>query len=209
MVRILVFGASITYGACDPDGGWVQRLRKHIDSKSDSIDSNRVFNLGIPGDIVEDVLNRFRFEAEQRIRKDDDTVFIFSIGVNDSQFLRRENSLRTGPEEFKENLRKLLGMAGEFSSKMIFVGFPPVDDPRVDPIPWDTNKSYSNKSVQQYNGLAQAVCVEKGVPFIDVFSRLNGSDYMNHLYDGLHPTSEGHRMIFEIVRDFLDEKRIV
>jgi len=28
MVNILVFGDSITYGAWDEEGGWVQRLRK-------------------------------------------------------------------------------------------------------------------------------------------------------------------------------------
>ena len=34
MGRILIFGDSITYGAWDKEGGWVQRLRKFLDERN-------------------------------------------------------------------------------------------------------------------------------------------------------------------------------
>ena len=34
MTCLLVFGDSITYGAWDLEGGWVQRLRSFIDKKN-------------------------------------------------------------------------------------------------------------------------------------------------------------------------------
>ena len=53
MTLILVFGTSSTYGCWDEEGGWVQRLRKHLDKKQltdkDSDLYYLVYNLGISG----------------------------------------------------------------------------------------------------------------------------------------------------------------
>ena len=101
MTRIMVFGASTTYGKCDPDGGWVGRLRKYIDQQAENIDLNSVFNLGISGDTTEDVLKRLEFETKQRIKEGDELIFIFGIGANDTQFLHDKQITKISPERFR------------------------------------------------------------------------------------------------------------
>ncbi|MFQ6056667.1 MAG: SGNH/GDSL hydrolase family protein, partial [Methanosarcinales archaeon] len=89
MTRIIIFGASITYGAWDKEGGWTRRLRKFLDKKTLS-DTNTyfiIYNLGVSGDTTEDLIERVEFETKQRLKEGEETIFIFSIGTTDSQFI--------------------------------------------------------------------------------------------------------------------------
>ncbi len=146
MVRILIFGDSIAYGACDKEGGWVQRLRKFFD---ENYEDYLIYNLSISGDTTEELIKRFEFEAKQRLKEKDETIIIFAIGINDSQFVHSKNKNRIALEKFKENLRKLIQLAKKFSSKIIFVGLTPVDETKTTPIIWDINKLYKNEYIQK------------------------------------------------------------
>ena len=205
MTQILIFGDSITYGAWDKEGGWVQRLRKFLDEKT-LIDFDfycLVYNLGISGDSSEDLLERFEFETGQRLKEDEETIIIFAIGINDSQFISGEGGHRTPINKFKDNVQKLIKLAQKFSSKIIFVGLTPVDEAKITPISWDINKPYKNNYIEKYNEIIKKVCKENKIPFIDVFKKLRPINYQILLEDGLHPNSEGHEKIFEIIKDFL------
>ena len=58
MSVICIFGDSISWGAWDLEaGGWVNRLKLYFDNQPDP--QIRVYNLGISGDRVGDVLKRF------------------------------------------------------------------------------------------------------------------------------------------------------
>ncbi len=119
-MKILIFGDSITYGACDREGGWVQRLRKFLDEKNlTENDDFSLYNLGVGGDNTEDILKRFEPETKARIDEEEETVFIFAIGINDSQFVHGKNRLRVLPEKFKNNIQVPIGAAKQFSHKII------------------------------------------------------------------------------------------
>ncbi|HSX40947.1 MAG TPA: GDSL-type esterase/lipase family protein [Candidatus Saccharimonadales bacterium] len=212
MAQILVFGTSITYGAWDSEGGWVARLRKYIDAKT--IASNNeyclVYNLGISGDTTDGILQRFEEEARRRIAiEDKDVTFLFHVGINDSIYLNTEKQFRVPKEEFRKNLKTLISHARKITQKIIFIGLSPVDDSLVDPIPWASEKSYKNKHVKEYDQILQDVCREEHVNFIDTLSILNEKGGQNLLCDGVHLTSEGHAIIFETVRKFLEEQKII
>ena len=211
MPRILVFGASITYGAWDEEGGWTQRLRKFLDKKAlENPDLYfRVFNLGIPGNTTEDLLKRFEFESIQRLRKDEDAVFIFGTGTNDSQFLTSKNALRILPEKFKENIQKLIDIAKKFSSKIVFLESTPVDEKETVPIPWNKDRSCKNENIQRYNEIIKSICKGNRIYFIGTFDEWKRLDYEKLLEDGLHPNSEGHKKIFETVKNFLTQNKII
>ena len=81
-----------------------------------------VYNLGISGDTSEDILERFEFETKQRIKEDEETMFILSVGPNDTQFFQKENRLRVSPEKFRENLLKLIDIAKRYSQKVACFG---------------------------------------------------------------------------------------
>ena len=105
MAKILIFGDSIAHGAWDTEkGGWVQRIKSFLDEEtlSESENEHTIYNLGVSGNNTEDLLERFEFETKQRLKEDDEELmFIFAIGVNDSQFIHSKNALRFSPEEYR------------------------------------------------------------------------------------------------------------
>lgn len=206
MSKILIFGDSITWGAIDYEkGGWVERLRLYMYDKGD-ID---IYNLGVSGEKTPDLLERFETETKARIKENEETIIIFAIGINDSYFVYSKNGLMVPLDDFKRNIEKLINLARKFSSKIVFVGLTLVDEEKTTPIPWNTDKSYKNGNVEKYNEIIKSICEEKNVYFIKIFEDWIKSDYQSLLEDGLHPNSEGHKKIFEIVKDFLIENKII
>lgn len=211
MAKILIFGDSIVHGAWDIDkGGWVQRIKSFLDEEtlSESEDEHIIYNLGVCGNTTEDLLERFEFETKQRLKEDgEELMFIFAIGVNDSQFIHSKNNLRFSPEEYKDNLDKLLNLAKKFSSKIIFIGLSPVDETKT--IPWDTDKSYKNEYIRKFNGVLRTFCEENNIYFIEILEKLVKENYQNLLGDGLHPNSKGHKKIFEAIKKSLIKNKII
>lgn len=211
VAQILVFGDSITYGAWDKEGGWVQRLRKFLDKKTlaESETYSLVYNLGVSGGTTKYLLKRFEFEIRQRFREDRETIIIFAIGLNDSQFIHSQNSLQTPPERFKENIQELANLAQKFAQKIIFIGLTPVDESKMAPLPGNIGKSYKNENIQNYNEIIKLFCRENSLLFVEIFEHWIKMDYKNLLEDDFHPNSAGHQRIFETIKDFLVENKII
>lgn len=201
-MQILVFGDSITWGAWDKEGGWVQRLKGYLDNKTltEAGFEGYVYNLGISGDITADVLKRFEFETKQRVEKGDKVMFIFSIGSNDSEWVNDKNSLNVKPEKFKNDLEKLIKLSKKFSSRIVFVGLIPVDESKVDLIPWAKDRSYKNEFIKKFDSIIKLVCEKNKIQFIDLFNKFISIDYKILLEDGVHPNSKGHELIYEIIK---------
>ncbi len=77
------------------------------------------------------------------------------------------------------------------------------------PIPWDKDKSYKNENIEKYNGIIKSICKDKNIYFIEIFEKWVVSNYKNLLEDGLHPNSDGHQKIFDIVKDFIIKNKII
>ncbi|MFH1401778.1 MAG: GDSL-type esterase/lipase family protein [Parcubacteria group bacterium] len=206
MSTICVLGDSIVWGAADSEGGgWVTRLFIEL-GKNSEID---VYNLGVSGDKTPNILERFESETKARIEEAEDVILIFAIGINDSYFIQSKNSFNIPPAEFRENIKKIIEGARAIAPKITFIGLTPVDESRTTPIPWDTDKSYKNENIKKYNEIIKSVCRDNSVHFIEIFNEWIKSDYQSLLEDGLHPNSEGHKKIFETVRDFLSKNKII
>jgi lysophospholipase L1-like esterase len=199
MAHILVFGDSIASGAFDSEsGGWVNRLS--IELMKSSGNRHFVYNLGVSGDNSENVVERFRREAEIRLDDDENSdIFIFAVGINDSQFLIKEQKTRVSEIDFENNINELIKQAREFSESIIFVGITPANEDKTIPIGWDANKAYKNELIQKYNSIIRKTCDTQRVEFVDVLNPFKEIDYKNLLDDGLHPNSEGHKKIFDLV----------
>lgn len=210
-MKVLIFGDSITHGAWDTEkGGWAQRLKLFLGEKSCSSDEvdYTVYNLGISGDTTEELLKRLKFEAQQRIGEEE-TLLIFAIGINDTQFIHDKGRLRTPLEDFKSNIQEIIKIAQVFSSKIVFLGLTPVDEAKTTPIPWNKNKSYKNEIIKKFNEAIKEICDKESIPFIEVLDDFLQRNYEDLLEDGLHPNPEGHEEIFKIVKKFLTEKEIL
>lgn len=212
--HILVFGDSITYGAWDIEGGWVQRLRKYVDEKH--IKNNYgdgtyvlIYNLGVSGGKSLDTLERFENETKARKgRHGEEVIILFDLGINDCIYNEKLGGLEIPPEQFKENYKKLIGIAKKYSQKIVVVGTTPVDS-RVDPMPWALGRSYKNEYVEKYNKIMKEVAEETGVGFLEIYKKFIEKDYSALLADGVHMNSEGHKQVYELIKDYLLENKII
>lgn len=200
-MRIIVFGDSITWGACDNEaGGWVTRLRNKF-----AADDISFYNCGISGDNSDDLVIRFQVEAESR-KDDDGTTIIFAIGINDSQYTGDRTNTRVSQEKFLANLETLIKQAQQVTNSILFVGLNRVEDAKLTPIPWgDENKNYDNENVSLYNELIRKAAEKEKLPFLDISSTLDVGD----LEDGLHPNSTGHQKMAEEIEKFLREEGVL
>ena len=193
-MNILIFGDSITWGAYDPEqGGWATRLRNYFEAKDNDTD---VYNLGVSGDTTADLLNRIEIEVKSR----EPDLIIFAIGINDAQFIHSTNGLHVSLDEFQQNLAKLLSVAKKFTDKVVFVGLTKVDESKTTPIPWSTDKSYTNENIKRLDNAIEKFCEDNNLKFIQMENVVSNDD----LIDGLHPNTKGHIKIFNRMKSELE-----
>ena len=212
-MNILFFGDSVTWGAWDEEGGWVNRIKKTVDQKIISTNFNyykEIYNLGISGDTASDLYERFELEANSRIDKNQENVLVFAIGANDCMFDLETKAHRTSPKMFQDKIISLIKKAKSFSNKIIFVGLFPVDDSVAIPSSWPQNEVYKNEHTSEYNQIVKDICSNEKIDFIDLFKIFIKKEYRKLLTaDGLHPNNDGHKQISEIIYKFLEDKQIV
>lgn len=207
-MRIIVFGDSITQGLHDLEkGGWCNRLHiycMNVAVTSDWEKDASVFNLGIVGDSL-DKLDR-RFDTEFNRRKGSECLTIFAYGINDSMS-DKEGNYRVEPEEFVKLYATYIAKAAE-AGKVALIGLAPVDDSVLDPIPWFTSHSYLEKNRQKYDNLIQDLARQHNCIYVSL-NDMFGDDIAGHTSDGIHPNAEGHRLIFERVKQALEANGIL
>lgn len=190
---ICIFGDSTAWGAWDMEkGGWANRLWFYVAKREDP-DYVEIYNCSISGGTTETILERFEKEAE--IRGAD--ALIFQTGGNDASYHLESGEFMVTIEKFKENIQKIIDRANKITSNIVFMDLKNCDESKTMPVPW-IPICYANENIQKYSRIMEEVCLENKIPFLDV-RLLNNEDFD----DGLHPNSEGHRKIFEKVKDFL------
>lgn len=210
MSQILIFGDSIAYGAWDKEGGWAERLRKIIDKKI--ISSNQKFyctlyNLSIDGNTSNNLLKRFSVETKNR-QEEKETIFIFAIGGNDAVSINNKNLL-VPRKKFENNIKNLIKFSLKFSLKILFVGLTPVNESKTNPLPWDKTMFNKNEHLKRYNEIIKSICYENKIDFIELFEHFEKLNYKKLLEDGVHPNSKGHKIIFEIIKKYLEKNKII
>jgi len=208
-MNIIVFGSSQVHGLSDwKNGGWVQLVKSYAEKNSNFDDI--VYNLGIIGDTSTGILRRFEAELKPRLEIGGRNIVIISVGINDSQYFHgNRKKVRTPEYRYKKNIEKIIKTARKYTKNIFFVGIIPVDDKKVQPIPWAKDKSYAYDMCKKYNEAAREVCKRERVPFLDLFSILSKINYKKLLGDGVHPTSEGHKIIFKHVLKFLTKNGVL
>jgi len=197
MVKLLVFGDSITWGAFDTEkGGWVERLKIFEFDKGTS-----VYNLGISSDDTNGVL--FRLEnAILAINKiePEEIIILFSIGSNDARYVLNKETKFVPINTFEKNLKQITKIAKQHSTRVVFTGLLAVDESKTTPIAWNPTEFYENDDLKEYDLVIQKVCDSLDVKFIPLFELLSAKD----LSDGVHPNALGHEKIFKAVKEFFE-----
>ena len=208
-MRVLIFGASITQGFYDTEGGWVNRLRKHYDElQIQDLKNNHyptVFNLGISGDNTTGLLRRFKSETEARIWPDEEFLFVFSIGTNNA--LERNGVAASSPTEYANDLKKIVDQARGYSNKIMMVGLPCCDEALTRPVAWEPNISYTNDNIRGIDNAMRDLCSHESIPYVHIFEAFQKelAAGNNILSDGLHPNNEGHQLILDLVMPTIEK----
>ena len=194
---ICIFGDSTAWGAWDMEkGGWVNRLWFYVAKREEEY--VEIYNQSISGGTTEMILKRF--ENEAKIRNTD--ALIFQTGGNDAAYTKNDpNNFVIQADTFRENISKIITRAKKITDKIIFMSLRNCDESRTMPVFW-ADFYYTNERIEEYNKIMKEICRRNDILFLDV-GMLSNEDFD----DGLHPNSEGHRKIFEKVKDFLEERK--
>lgn len=178
---ILFFGNSLTaaYGI-DPEDGFAGLTQARIDSLGLNY---RVINGGLSGETTAGGLSRLDWFLE-----DEPEIFILELGGNDG--LRG-----ILPAESKRNLSGIIDKvrAKYPETKIILAGMQ---------IPPNMGQEYTD----EFKSIYPEVAAEKNVTLIPfLLENVGGIPELN-LPDGIHPTEEGHKIVFETVWKTLEKQ---
>jgi lysophospholipase L1-like esterase len=201
-VKLIIFGDSITSGFWDEEGGWPIRIQREVNRRQlergkPFKDYNMTYVRGVSGDTSRDLKQRLEDDV-QTINLDENTTTVINIGFNDS--IMEETGNRVPIEETRENLENIINNCQRIFDQTILVGFTPVDESQTDPLPNEPECSYLNSEIKRYEDEVRKIAEERGLKFIPLFDKLDADNWNEKLFDGVHPNTEGHREIFEVVR---------
>lgn len=204
-MRILCFGDSIAWGQWDTEGGWVQRLardiaKEHVKNNDPPTAGDRIYNLGVGFNTTYQVMQRLPAETEAR-KFPGEFGFIFATGLNDSRV--SQGGGISSPEQYAKDLASLYETARVYAEKMLFVGLTPVrDNPLIHSI-WHAER------VWPFELALRAFTQEKNVPFVPLYELFDEklSAGQKLLHDGVHPTSEGHELMYKHIKPACDALR--
>lgn len=185
--RVCVFGDSIAYGSWDPEGGgWVGRLRtagcRRVDRSDPNFDPyTAIYNCGIAGNRVGDVLARFDVEAAAR----EAHVVVIAIGIND---VPHQGKSGTPIAVFRDHYATLVARACAVASDVLLVTPTNVDETR-------SEHNHRNTDIATVVDCVETIAADLSLPLVRVFGVLTADD----LHDGLHPNSAGHEKLAQAI----------
>ena len=197
--RIVVLGGSTVHGQGDPaGGGFVARLRAWHESARP--ETNRVFNLGVGGDAVAEMLARGPAEVSARRAE----LIILYPGLND---IRRVGSklqpMQTALDVFRQDLQKLIGAIRPIAPLVIMSAIPP-DELRT--LPFRGKWFFCRNDSAEVAKIVSTIAEELKLPYLPIFEHWQNRPNLNDLLeDGLHCNGQGHQLLFEELRSLLQE----
>jgi len=205
----MVFGDSIAFGFYDIKGGWVTRLKTYYASTEppEKKIHTKIYNLAISGALTTYLFDYLEINIKPRNWVTNKTVIIFEIGINDSAVVNRTNKTKTSLKTFENNIQNLIEISRKYTNNICFIGLTQVEKNKLSPVPWDPEISYNNKSVKIFNKKIEEICQKEKIAFISIFESFNDRSLLTP--DGAHLNNKGHKLIFEIVKDFLKKKKFI
>ncbi len=176
---ILFFGNSLTAGyGIDPEDAFAGLTQERIDSLGKNY---RVINGGLSGETTAGGLSRLDWFLE-----DEPNIFVLELGGNDG--LRGI--------QLSETKNNLLAIIDKVRAKypqthIILAGMQ---------IPPNMGQEYTD----EFQKIYPAVAAEKNVTLIPFLLEGVAGDPALNLPDGIHPTEEGHQIVFETVWPFIE-----
>jgi acyl-CoA thioesterase I len=181
--RIVALGDSLTAGlGVSAEEAYPAQLQRRLDALGYAY---RIINAGVSGDTTAGGLRRVSW-----ILTNKPDLVILELGANDG--LRG-----LSVDQIQNNLRKIIQRLREAGVGIVLAGMK---------LPPNYGHDYTTRFEAMYRTLAR----EHQVPFIPFFLEEVGGNSSLNQADGIHPTSEGYKVIVEhllqVLRPVLNEK---
>lgn len=187
-IRIAFIGDSFVNGAGDSSFlGWVGRVCQVTQKMNSNIELT-AYNLGIRRETSVNILERFEYEIDARLKDGDKLIIVFSFGVNDCVLI--DGKQRVSYEQSNQNLKLILNKANEKSNDIVFVMPPPIADNKM------------NQSIQKLISLYAQTCDELNIGYINLFDELSQNDIWTNetkQNDGAHPQVNGYELFANLI----------
>ncbi len=204
MNNILIFGDSIAAGrGVKKEKSWPFLLAQYFDKKDKN--SNLVYNLGIPGESTNEIIERFSVETQARFKKEtaNRSYIIFATGINDSKCIGSKDNPITDTKKLKKNIGLLIDNARKYTENIFFIGPTLVDEKKTVPI--GTNY-FLNEKILKYSDIIESVCSKNNISFTGIGSSWKQKKYIKFLAeDGIHPNPLGHKFIYEKIVNTIEK----
>ena len=201
-MHIIIFGDSIGQGFFDTkQGGWATLLSMCLQREtieSDYERYNSVFNLSISGENTTEITSRLKPELPARLSSKKKNILIFAAGINDAKRLLPSNELYVPIEVTKENIERFVQHAQQSVDQIFIIGLTRVDERYTTEYNAD---AFLNKDIEEYDQMIKAFADDNQIVYIPTADLISE----DCLEDGLHPNAKGHRLIFERVKETLEE----
>lgn len=188
--QCLLIGDSISYGeGADDFKGWAYLI-------NNSLNDIYFINKAVRG------YSAFNFKDtfEEYCKSFDASTVIVALGMNDSALMDQKDyePLAT----FEKHLNDFVSISKKYSKKLLFLGPTPVDESRTTPISWSNNDTrYLNSRLRIYTDKIKEIASKNNCPYLDLSNSLTN----NLLFDGVHPTNEGHKKLAKIIERFINK----
>lgn len=202
----IIIGDSIVYGIGDYEyGGWAEIFKRFIVGQDDSkICNNFVQIAGFPGATSNDIANKIDSILDTYQHNSFNNIVILSIGVNDTQCFNGD--YKVSKENFKRNIEVIAKKVANRGLKLIILGLTRIE---IDRLEFKPNKFYDNTNIDEYDkdlkiilendNTLKELCIANKIQYVPMQDVLQVEDFI----DGLHPNTQGHMKIFEIVKGII------
>ena len=207
MNNYIIIGDSIVYGIGDfENGGWATMFKKYVVKKDTTKICNKFVHIvGFPGATSKDVLSKLDSILDCYKEDDFKNIVVLSIGINDAQYFNSD--FKESKNKYKKNINCIVEKIFERGFGLIILGLTKIvlDETNSECSFYtkDNNEEYETdlRIIMDNDNVLEQLCLEKKIKYISMKDSLTKDDYI----DGLHPNTNGHRKIFEIMKKIIEE----
>lgn len=189
-MRICFIGDSFVNGAGDDAClGWAGQLCATARKAGHDL---TLYNLGVRRDTSNDIVARWRQEAEARLPADSDGRLVFSFGTNDC-CLDENGNVRVGRQQSLVNAEAILTAAKSWKPTLM-IGPPIVGD-----------HAQTDARVKILSEEFNILCAKLGLPYLDIFTYLVSCEPWKREAargDGTHPNTEGYAALARLIDEW-------
>lgn len=203
------------YGVGSSYGGWVDLFKRDLHQKmygSENLgEMHEIYNLAVPGAVISDLAKRCTVELQTIRKPERQLIAIVQLGANNAKAVGRPNNFTSTPEQYEKEATAFLQRICELCDDVICLGMRPMDQQKVMPIYKDKEKGgkvyFPNDRIAKFEKIIDKVARKFDIKFVPLFEEALQSDPNAKLLwnDGIHPNDEGHRLLYEKVKQSVND----